>query len=220
MTDDDSLRARLRGLPAFGPDRGNFDPNLAPEAPHPLFVDWLDEAITAGVTAPHAMTLSTSGAERETTARVLILKDVGAEGWQFATDAGSPKAQAIAQNPRVALSFFWPAIGRQVRITGSASALSEAAAAADFLARPEGSRAATLVGHQSETLASREEYARTFERALARVRSDPELVSPSWTVYSVRADEVEFWQASDDRGHTRLRYRREAERWSRQLLWP
>lgn len=214
-----SLRERLRALPVFTANKPRFEPDAAPEEPVSLFLDWLDQAIAAGVPAPHAMTLSTSGGG-DTSSRVLILKDVDAEGWQFATDSGSPKARDISEHPSVALNFFWPALARQVRITGQAVALPRAASEADFRARPEGSRAATLVGHQSEPLKSREEYAAAFHEALARVRREPNLALPSWTVYSVRPDTVEFWQASDDRGHARLQYRRGGEGWSSQLLWP
>lgn len=41
---------------------------------------------------PHAMTLSTLDAEGMPDSRVLILKDIDAQGWQYATDAGSAKA--------------------------------------------------------------------------------------------------------------------------------
>ncbi|NEC78099.1 oxidase, partial [Streptomyces sp. SID7958] len=59
---------------------------------------------------------------------------------------------------------------------------------------------------------------------------------PSWTLYRLRPDEVEFFQGDARRRHVRLRYRRvtedagdtgtagagerAAERWTRELLWP
>jgi pyridoxamine 5'-phosphate oxidase len=40
-----------------------------------------------------------------------------------------------------------------------------------------------------------------------------------WTVYTLRADEVEFWQADPDRRHLRLRYDRSSDgRWTKGLL--
>ena len=47
-----------------------------------------------------------------------------------------------------------------------------------------------------------------------------ENVCPEWTVYGVRADEVEFWQGDTERNHTRLRYTHTDGTWSRTLLWP
>jgi pyridoxine/pyridoxamine 5'-phosphate oxidase len=61
---------------------------------------------------------------------------------------------------------------------------------------------------------------RTRCRALARVSADPGLVAPDWTLYTLTADEAEFWQGDLDRRHVRLRYRRAGSTWTRQLLWP
>jgi hypothetical protein len=56
--------------------------------------------------------------------------------------------------------------------------------------------------------------------AQSRLAADPELVAPEWTLYAVAADEVEFWQADQDRRHTRLRCTRDGALWTRHRLWP
>ena len=43
---------------------------------------------------------------------------------------------------------------------------------------------------------------------------------PTWTLYVLGADEVEFFQGDGQRRHVRLRYRREEDSWVRELLWP
>jgi pyridoxamine 5'-phosphate oxidase len=48
----------------------------------------------------------------------------------------------------------------------------------------------------------------------------PEIVQATWTLYAVVADTVEFWQADQDRQHTRVQYRRVGERWTHGMLWP
>ena len=73
MTEE--LRARLRALPSFPAELPAFDVEAAPEAPEPLFLDWLDEAVRAGVLAPHAAALATTDSGGPS-ARVLILKDL------------------------------------------------------------------------------------------------------------------------------------------------
>lgn len=216
----ESLRDRLRSLHPFPKQLPTFNPVDVPGAPQELFLAWLTDAIDAKVPAPHAMTLSTSGADGGMSARVLILKDVDERGWCFATGSESPKARGIEHDPRVALTFFWPQLGRQIRVTGAALRLPQDDADRDFLARTKEARAATLVGRQSEPLAASEEYDAAFARALERVREHPGLVASGWAVYSVRAEEVEFWQASHDRAHLRLRYRLQGQRWTSELLWP
>jgi pyridoxamine 5'-phosphate oxidase len=88
------MRQYLRGLPVFAGELPGFDPCAAPDEPVALFTDWLTAAVDAGVREPHAMTLSTVGADGVPSARVLIVKNVDEHGWQFAVHATSPKGQA------------------------------------------------------------------------------------------------------------------------------
>jgi pyridoxamine 5'-phosphate oxidase len=94
------------------------------------------------------------------------------------------------------------------------------AAARDFLARPEASRAESLHGKQSTRLDDPADLDRAFEEGLSRVSAEPELVPAHWTVYQLVPDTVEFWQGRADRRHVRLRYRLGREDWARELLWP
>ncbi|HSI91850.1 MAG TPA: pyridoxal 5'-phosphate synthase [Jiangellaceae bacterium] len=220
MPADATLAEALRTLPVFPADLPAFDPDTAPDDPVGLFRAWLDDAIRRDVPTPHAMTLSTVDPAGKPAARVLILKDVDAAGWRFATHANSPKGRHIAGNGHVALTFFWPQVGRQVRIQGRATPENAATSARDFLARPVDSRTASLVGRQSEPLSGPAEYERAFAAARERVTADPDLVAPSWTVYAVRPESVEFWQASHDRAHIRLHYAATANGWETQRRWP
>lgn len=216
------MRERLRSLPVF--DTGNlpvFDPAAAPTDPIELFTHWLDDAVNAAVPAPHAAVLATASADGQVSARTLILKDLHQDGWYFATQSESPKGQDLAQNPHAAMTFFWPALGRQVRIQGDVEHLPAEAGAEDFRARPPGSRAAALVGRQSEPLASRQEYWDAFAAALAKVEADPSLFAPGWAAYLLRPQFVEFWQATADEGQIRLRYSASGSSgWASGLLWP
>lgn len=216
-----TLRERLRALPAFArPGLPVLDPDAAPPTPHELFVAWMDEAIDAGLLAPQAATLSTADAAGHVHARTLVLKDVTADGWWFASQSTGPKGRDLAANPHAAMTFFWPELGRQVKVTGSAASAGAEASRADFLARPDASRAAGLVNRQSEPLGSLDEYRGAFAEALSAVTADPELAAPDWTAYALAPTEVEFWQAPDDGPHTRLLYRAGADGWTTTLLWP
>lgn len=178
------LRTRLRAVPTLTGKPPAFDPAQAPADPHELFVDWLLTAIDSGVPEPCATTLSTVDADGRPSGRILILKNVDERGWQFAGSAGSRKGRELAVRPDAALTFYWVPLGRQVRITGTATPADPAESLADLMARP----------------------------AAARTQAD-------WTVYTLRADEVEFWQADPDRRHLRLRYDRSTDgEWTKGLL--
>ncbi|GHE93485.1 pyridoxine/pyridoxamine 5'-phosphate oxidase [Streptomyces fumanus] len=218
----EDVRQWLRGLDVFAGPLAHFDPEDAPADPVELFLEWLRAAVAAGVPDPHAMTLSTVGEDGGPDARVLILKNVDGGGWQFAAHAGSPKGRQLAARPRAALTFYWPLLGRQVRLRGTVEPASPEESAADLLARSAPARAEALLGRQSRHLPGIEERDRVLREALARVESDPGAVSPEWTLYTVVPAHVEFWQADKGRRHQRLRYERPhpAAEWQRHLLWP
>ncbi|MFH8571925.1 pyridoxal 5'-phosphate synthase [Streptomyces sp. NPDC017993] len=214
------VRQLLRGLPVFGGELPQFDPRETPDDPVELFTTWLLGAIQAQVPEPHAMTLSTADADGLPSARTLILKDIDTDGWRFAADGGSAKGRELADRPYAALTFYWQPQARQVRVRGPVVRESAERAAADFLARGTGARAEALLGRQSEPLADLAERDAAVAESAARLAREPALVAPGWTLYTVRAEAVEFWQGANDRKHTRLSYRRTASHWTKELLWP
>lgn len=218
-----SLRTVLRGLPVLVGAAPEFDPAQAPDDPVELFVEWLLHAVDSGVAEPHAMTLSTvhAGGDRARPgARVLILKDVDAAGWHFAVSSASRKGAELARNPAVALTFYWAALGRQIRIEGVALPDPPEVTAADFQARSEGTRAMVLTGRQSEPYCDPAEIDEALAKAHLELERSPALVPVEWASYAVRADSVEFWQSDTVRRHRRLRYERAGARWATTLLWP
>ncbi|MBB1156584.1 MULTISPECIES: pyridoxine/pyridoxamine 5'-phosphate oxidase [Amycolatopsis] len=209
----------LRGWQSFPEQLPEFDPDHTPETPEELFLAWLTEA-GEHVLAPHAVTLSTVDADGAPDARVVILKNVDEDGWAVATSSESPKGQQLAANPRAALTFFWPGRGRQVRVRGLVVPAAPEVSADDFLARPPASRAEAYVGHQSEVLSDPEKLVEAAAAAADWVAENPDVAPETWTRYLIQPESVEFWQASHDRRHLRVRYRREPAGWVRERLWP
>jgi pyridoxamine 5'-phosphate oxidase len=219
-SDDDGGRSYLRGLPVLTGANPGFDPADAPADPVSLFVQWLQQAADSGVQEPHAMTLSTVDAQGLPRARVLILKSVDVAGWHFAASSVSQKGRDLTAHPAAALTFFWPAVVRQVRVTGPVVTDGPQASADDFLARPLGSRAMALTLRQSQPLGDLAELDAEIDKAHRKLTDDPGLVPDEWVSQAVRPNEVEFWEGSADRRHRRLSYHRVGDRWDRTQLWP
>ena len=215
-----SIRGLLRTLPVFGRPLPGFDPDAVPDEPVSLFASWLGQAVDAKVVEPHVMTLSTVDAQGRPDARVVILRDVSDEGWQFTASAAGAKGAQLASNPQAALSFYWREQGRQVRVRGQVAAAEPSVSAAEFLAQSAGSRIADLVGRQSTVLRDSAELAHAMEAARQRLADDPELVAPDHTVYTLSPAEAVFWQGDHQRQHIRLRYRRSGRGWVTERLWP
>ena len=74
----------------------------------------------------------------------------------FYTNYNSEKGRAIANNPKVCLSFFWESLERQVIIKGIAQKTSENNSDGYFDSRPDGSKLGAIVSNQSEVVPSRE----------------------------------------------------------------
>lgn len=220
MSEPGLIRDIIRGVPVFPEEMPPFDPAAAPDSPTDLFVAWLKRAVEDGITAPHAVTLSTVGEDGRPDARVVILKDLTSSGWQVASSADSPKGRQLAANPAAALSFFWPAAGRQVRIRGPVSIGTTEVNDADFQRRHPVARALVLAGSQSTVLRGRKELDAAVEQQVQRIDATEGLASTTWTVFTVAPDAVEFWQADHERRHTRLLYTRFGGGWRRELLWP
>ena len=218
MTDDP--RRLLRSLAPFPPELPGFDPAAAPAEPVGLFLDWFRAAAGSGVPGPHAAVLSTGDAGGRVSARVLILKDVDADGWHVATPSTGAAGVAMGENPHAALPFFWPAVGRQVKVTGRVVQASRDVSAADFRGRPPAARVAGLLHRPGEELADDAEFAAARDDAQARLAEDPDAIADDWRVWTLAADTVEFWQASHNRAHVRREYRRDGDGWRRRRLWP
>lgn len=214
----------LRERPPMDRELPGFDPAAAPAAPGPLFVEWLLGALTAEVPDAQVATLSTVDADGLPDARMLVLRDVDAEGagWLFAGDTDSPKGRQLTAHPVAALTFYWPPLGRQVRIRGSVETAAPELSAAEFLTRSPAACAAALSGPQSGPIDSTDAYGAELAAALERLAADPGLIAPGHTVYTLRALAVEFWQGDRARRHVRLRYERPSPEaaWTSGLLRP
>jgi pyridoxamine 5'-phosphate oxidase len=184
------------------------------------FEHWFAEAKRAGVEVPEAMTLATADAEGAPSARMVLLKGAGEDGFVFYTGYGSRKSEELEQNPSAALVFYWRPHGRQVRVEGSVERVSEAESAEYFATRPRGSQLAAWASRQSRPLGSREELERRYAE-LEREYEDRDVpLPPHWGGYRLRPEAIEFWEHRENRLHDRIRYTRAREGWKVERLSP
>jgi pyridoxamine 5'-phosphate oxidase len=209
------VRAWLRALrtAGLGVARGIDETALARDDiardPFRLFDRWFREAQHAGIYLHESMTLATATPDGAPSAREVLLKGYGPEGFAFYTNYESRKAMELEANPQAALLFHWPTLHRQIRIEGTVTRTTTPESEAYHASRPRGSRIAAWASRQSAELPSRASLEQQFREKDDEFRGRPVPLPPFWGGYRVQPERIEFWQGRANRMHDRILFRRE-----------
>jgi len=185
------------------------------------FQHWFHQARNAELLEPNAMALATADTNGVPSVRMVLLKGADADGFVFFTNYESNKGKDLTANPRASLCFWWDALQRQVRVSGSVARVSVAESQEYFQSRPHGSQVGAWASRQSSVLASREQ----LELEMARLSEQyPEgsvvPLPPTWGGYRLVPDSIEFWQGRQSRLHDRIAYERKNGSWTILRLSP
>lgn len=198
-----------------------LDLDLLDVDPIAQFEKWLKDAIAAELPDPTAMCVATVDATGQPSQRIVLLKDVSADGFVFYTNLGSRKAQELSVNPKVSLHFPWHPLERQVMVYGEAERVSAAQVAKYFLSRPKESQLAAWASEQSRPISTRQALMQKFAEIKHKFEHGEVPLPSFWGGFLVRPKQIEFWQGGDHRLHDRFMYRQQADhRWQIERLCP
>jgi pyridoxamine 5'-phosphate oxidase len=188
--------------------------------PFTQFSAWLHDARhDARIAEPTAMVLATAQ-DGQPSARVVLLKEMDAQGFVFYSNRLSHKGRELAGNPQAALCFHWMPLHRQVRVRGRVHEVSDAEADAYFASRPRGSQIGAWASEQSAPLDSREALMARVAELEARFEGQDVPRPPHWGGWRLVPHDIEFWQEGEFRLHDRFVFTRAGDGWSRQRLNP
>ncbi|MFI6403287.1 phenazine biosynthesis FMN-dependent oxidase PhzG [Streptomyces sp. NPDC050548] len=192
-----------------------------PSEPLHLVRSWISEAREVGVREPTALALATADSHGRASNRVVAITEVTDLGLVFTSHSCSQKGRELAATGWASGLLYWRETGQQIILSGPVVLLSDAESDALWSARAIPLHAMSTVTRQSEPL----EDLADVEALRARARGleltgEPQPRPEFFVGYRLRPAVVEFWSASSDRLHRRLRYDRDSLEWRTSRLQP
>lgn len=189
--------------------------------PQDKFEDWYClELLRSQLKLPAACCLSTIGLDGCPNARFVSLKEVTEDGFVITGPVTSRKGQEISAHHKVALTFWWEATERQVRIQGEAIPLDNKLAEQYFKARSKTSQIVSAICSQGEAVDSYEALESLYmdkEKAIGETSIDK---PTGWGGFIINPIRMEFMEFKDTRLHKRELFIFEDGIWQHTFIQP
>ncbi|MCA7933422.1 phenazine biosynthesis FMN-dependent oxidase PhzG [Burkholderia cepacia] len=189
-----------------------------PSEPITLLKRWLAVADAAGVREPKALALATATSDGRMSSRIIAFSSIDDRGVIFCTHSTSRKGRELTETGWASGLLYWRETGQQIMISGQAVPLEESENDKLWFGRSVPMHAMSSASHQSDELVDREALLAHAAELLALGVALPR--PPRFVGYRLEPHEMEFWAASSDRLHRRLRYERNGDDWKTMQLQP
>jgi pyridoxamine 5'-phosphate oxidase len=138
---------------------------------------------------------------------MVLLKEADLGGFIFYTNSVSQKGKDMLGNPRASMLFYWPSLGRQLRVEGSVERLTEEKSQEYFASRSRGSQLAAAASTQSAPMQARGQLEAAWGALqIAHPQGAPVPRPPSWGGWRLKPPRIEMWSDGEHRLHTRHSY--------------
>ena len=189
--------------------------------PIKLFEEWFNKAKKTEINDPNAVAVATSSKSNQPNVRMVLLKGLSEKGFVFYTNFNSKKGTELNENQKASMCFHWKSLRRQVRVLGKVEKVSDKEANEYFSSRPYKNKIGAWASSQSKVLNNRETFikkVKEFEEKYPDQNNVPR--PPYWSGWRLLPEEIEFWLDGEGRIHERLNYKKNKEKWEKELLYP
>lgn len=181
--------------------------------------EWLEEAVKKEEHAT-TMALATSTFEGKPTVRMMFLRRLDERGLLFFTNFESKKGKQLLQNPYASACFYWPQLGREVRVEGYVSHAPESDSDAFFAKQEEPSQLCLWALPQSQVVQSRK-YLETLCSDFREEFAGKKITRPTnWGGYVLEPQLIDFLQLRPNGIHDRVQYTLFNGEWQQDRLAP
>ena len=188
--------------------------------PFAIFDEWYQAALENDPIAADVMVLASSSPDGRPSCRMISYRGIREGGFSFFTNYESRKGIELDENPFVALVFYWPHIGKQVRVEGRTERLSASESDRYFRQRSLASQLTALVSPQSRSMPSENELNVRLTAYKGTSPQDPPPRPSYWGGFKVIPGRFEFWTHGDYRRHHRMVFESDSGMWKRMFLYP
>lgn len=191
------------------------------DSPYTIFDVWYNEEMRESRSpVPSACCLSTIGADGFPNARFVALKAVHEGKFIITGPLDSRKFIELKQNNHAALTFWWEATQKQVRIQGFASPAPDSLADIYFSERDRESRLAALASHQGEPITDPDMLTIRLNELLIEY-GEKDITRPAnWGGVGIEPHRMELLEFRSNRLHHRTLFTKSGSFWLKTFLQP
>lgn len=185
------------------------------------FNEWYSrEMRKSSASIPSACCLSTIGTDGYPNARFVSLKEIKNDSFIITGPLLSRKGIEINAIPKVALTFWWEATQRQIRIQGDATVISEADADKYFQERDRESQIVSHACMQGKTINDTSLLAKAYRDVKQQFDGKSIPRPDNWGGFSILPLRIEFLEFKSTRFHERTLFERTHTGWISTSLQP
>lgn len=189
--------------------------------PIKIFKDWyLLELKNSSDQIPSACCLSTNGLDGYPNSRFVSLKDVIDDKFVITGSLNSRKGQELNREPKAALTFWWTATKRQVRIQGNIVRIEDELADNYFANRNKASQIVSQISNQGDEIKDLQGLKDLFETELQKQLLTKIKRPINWSGFYVQPFRIELMTFKENRFHNRELYQKVKGEWVKTILQP